>query len=110
MLPACDTDDELTQMPLVSRCRKLPTDLVGKTLTKFQRPLPHRLMADQDASSLEQLLDHAQDRRKPEVQLYGMADHFSWEAVVRVARMTGVLHPSPLTSSGHLLVNLLMPK
>ena len=59
MLLAGDADHDLIEVPLVSGCRKTPADLVGEALAEFQRPLPHGLMADHDASCGENLLDHA---------------------------------------------------
>jgi hypothetical protein len=56
-------------------------------LPELQRPLPHRLVADQDAAGGEHLLDHAQAKREPEVQPNRVADHLSWEAVAGIARM-----------------------
>jgi hypothetical protein len=67
MLPPRDADCDLIEMPLVSGCRKTPADLLGKALAELQRPLPHRLVADQDPSGREHLLDHVQAERKPEV-------------------------------------------
>ena len=110
MLLATDADDHFVEMPFVSRCGQMPADLVGEILAKLQRPLPHCLMADQDASGREHLLDHAEAERETEVQPNSMADHFSREAVANVTRMTGRLHPSHMPWSGHSLVNLTMPQ
>jgi hypothetical protein len=57
-------------------------------LPELQRPLPHGLVADLDASCREHLLHHPEAERKPEVESDGMADHLSWEAVAGIARMT----------------------
>lgn len=35
---------------------------------ELQSPLPHRLMADEDAARCQHLLDHPQAQRIPEVQ------------------------------------------
>ena len=50
MLLAGDADHDLVEVPLVAWCRETAADLVGKALAELQRPLPHRLMADQDAA------------------------------------------------------------
>ena len=81
----------------------------SKILTELQRPLPHRLMADEDASGSEHLLYHPQTEWKPEVEPDGMADHLSREAVADIARVTGVLHPLHMPLHGHLMVNLTVP-
>jgi hypothetical protein len=94
VLPTGDANHDLIQMPLVSGCRETAGDLVGNILTELQRPLPHGLMADQDAAGSQHFLDHPQTERKPNVQPDGMADHFSRKAVTGLTRMTGVLHPS----------------
>jgi hypothetical protein len=36
-----------------------PADLVGKILAELRRPLPYRLVADQDTSGSEHLFNHA---------------------------------------------------
>ena len=96
-------------MPLVAGCRKTAADPVRKALAELQRPLPDRLMADQDAPGGEHLLDHAQAEREPEVEPDGMADHLSRKAMTGIARMTGLLHPSYMPQFGHPPVNLTVP-
>ena len=63
--PADDGESHFVEVPLVTGCRKTAADLVGKALTELQRPLPHRLMADQDAAGGEHLLDHPEAEREP---------------------------------------------
>jgi hypothetical protein len=64
MPPARNPDHDLIEVPLVSRRRQTPPDLVGITLPELQRPLPHGLVADLDASGREHFLDHPQAERK----------------------------------------------
>ena len=109
MLLAGDADRNLIQVPFVTGCGQMPADLIGKALAKFQRPLPHSLMTDQDPAGREHLLDHAQTQWKPEVQPDGVADHFSREAVASIAGMAKRCHPSRMPRSGHLRVNLTVP-
>jgi hypothetical protein len=59
MLLARDADRNLIKMLFVTGCGQTPADLISKALAKFQRPLPHRIMADQDAAGCKHLLDHA---------------------------------------------------
>jgi len=93
VLPICNTDRDLVEVPFVSRCRKTPADLRSKLLAKRQGPLPHGLMAHLDASGREHLLDHPQAQGEAEVQPDSMADHFNWKAVAGVARMAGDFIP-----------------
>jgi hypothetical protein len=58
MLPPRNVDHNLIAMPLVPGCPKAAADLVGNRLPELQRPLPHGLMADQDPSCGQHLLDH----------------------------------------------------
>ena len=69
-----------------------PADLVGKILAELHRPLPHRLVADQDTSGSEHLFNHAQAQGEPEVQPHNVADDLSREPVAGIARMTGQVH------------------
>lgn len=48
VLLAGDADRNLIKMPFVSGCGQTPADLGGKGLAELHRPLPHRLVADQD--------------------------------------------------------------
>jgi hypothetical protein len=45
-----------------------PPDPVGEVLAELERPLPHGLVADDDAAGGQHLLDHAQAERETEVQ------------------------------------------
>ena len=85
MLPARDANGNLIQVPLVSPARKMAADLVGKALAELQRPLPDRLMADQDPSGREHLLNHAQAQGEAELPPDGMADHCSRKAMPECA-------------------------
>jgi hypothetical protein len=107
MLLATDADHDLIEMPLVSRRRKTAADLLGEILAEFQRPLPDCLVADQDASGRQHLLDHAQAQGKTEVQPDGIADNFRRKAVASVARMTRRVHPSRMQGLRHLGVKLM---
>src|SRR6185312_7648033 len=51
VLLAGDLHHNLVQMPLVSGRRQTSPDLVRKCLAEFQRPLPHALVADDNAAS-----------------------------------------------------------
>src|SRR5918997_3935580 len=67
VLLAGDLENDLIQMPLIARARQPTADLIGERLAEFERPLPHALMADDDAASGQHLLDHAQAEREAEI-------------------------------------------
>ena len=52
-------------MPFVSGRRQTPPDLVGEVLAELERPLPHALVAHDDAARGQHLLDHAQAAEAP---------------------------------------------
>jgi hypothetical protein len=54
-----------------------------------------------DVSVGQRLRDRAQAQRKPKRQSDGMTDHFRWEAVAIIAKLTGIVHPSRMPASGH---------
>jgi hypothetical protein len=62
-----DFEYDLIQVPFVAAARQTATDLVGEMLAEFERPLPHRFMADDDAAGRQQLLNHAQPEREAEI-------------------------------------------
>src|SRR4051795_12023773 len=77
----------------VSDCRQTPLDLIGEVLAKLQRPLPHALVADDDAARRQHLLDHAQAEREPEIQPDSVADDLGREAIAGIAGANGCRHP-----------------
>jgi hypothetical protein len=88
-------------MPLVSGCGQTAAGLSREALAELQRPLPHRLMADQDAPGSQQFFNHTQTEREPKIEPDGMADHLSRKAVTGIATMTGRVHPSHMPLPGH---------
>src|SRR3954447_25988261 len=75
---------DFIEMPFVSSSRQTPPDPVGEVLAELEPPLPHALLADDDAACGQHLLDHAQAEREAEVQPYRVADHLRWETVAGV--------------------------
>ena len=59
----------------------------------LQRPLPHGLVADDDAARGQHLLDHAQAEREAEVQPNGVADDLGRKAVAGIAGGGRRCHP-----------------
>lgn len=68
MLLAPNRDHDFIKVPLVSRRGQPTTDLVDEALSKRQRSLPHRLVADHDAAGDKNLVDIAQAEREEEVE------------------------------------------
>src|SRR5215212_2744764 len=107
VLLAGDLHHNFIQVPFVSGRRQTPPDPVGKCLAELERPLPHALMADDDAACGQHLLDHAQAEREAKVQPYGVADNLGREAVPGIAGGDRRCHPvgyatSPATASRQL--------
>ncbi len=65
--------------------RQPPSDLVGERLAELQGPLPHSLIADDDAACSQHLLDPAQAEREAEIQPDRMADDLGGEAIAGIA-------------------------
>src|SRR5215203_5005560 len=84
VLLAGDFEGDLIKVPFVSGAGQPPSDPVGERLAELQGPLPHALMADDDAACGQHLLDHAQAEREAEVQPYRVADHLRWETVAGI--------------------------
>src|SRR3954469_5662466 len=74
MLYPGDFDDDFIEMPFVSGTGQPAPDLVGDVLAELERPLPHTLVADDDAAGRQHLLDHAQAQREPKVEPDSVAD------------------------------------
>src|SRR5437763_3974676 len=91
-----DFEHDLIQVPFVAASRQAATDLVGEMLAEFERPLPHRFMADDDAAGRQQLLNHAQPEREAEIYPDGMADDLGWEPIPGVVGASGRRHPTRL--------------
>jgi hypothetical protein len=72
MLHTGDLEHDLVQMPFVAGAREPVRDPVGERLAEFVCSLPHRFVANSDAASGQQLLDHPQPEREPEIQPDGM--------------------------------------
>src|SRR4051812_21858729 len=92
-------------MATSSRCHLSPAqgcpapDPVSEHLAEFQDPLPHRLVADDDAACRQHLLDHAQAEQEAKVQPNRVADDLGWKPVTGVAGENGRCHPSSYATS-----------
>src|SRR5439155_23158969 len=96
MLHPGNLEHDLIQMPLVANPRKATTDLIGELLAEFARPLPHGFVADDDAAGSEQLLHHAETKRKAEIKPYGMADDLGRKPIAGIAEASKRRHPTRL--------------
>lgn len=85
MLLASDADHNLIKMPFVSGCGQTPADPIGKALAELERPLPHRLVADQDTAGGQHLLHHAQAQWKSDIEPNRVGDDLGWKAMTFVA-------------------------
>jgi len=86
---AIDLQHDLVEVPLVARPRSSPTSPAGKDGTELGAPLTDRLMADDDATLSEQVLNVAEAEVKPKVQPDSMNDDLGREAVASVRRPYG---------------------
>src|SRR6266704_6322255 len=77
---ASDREYDLIHVPFVATARAAMTQFIGIGLTKFEAPLPHRFIRDQNASLGHELFDVAKTEREAEVQPHTMTDHFRREA------------------------------
>src|SRR3954447_26003975 len=67
--------------------------LIGERLTELQRPLPHRLVADDDAARGQHLLDHTQAEWEAEIKPNRVADDLGRKPVAGVAGGSKHCHP-----------------
>jgi len=93
VLLAGNFDGNLVEVPLVSGIGQPPPDLVSEVLAELERPLPHALVADDDAARSQHLLDHAQAEGKAEIQPNRMADDLGRKPVAGVAGEGRRCHP-----------------
>jgi hypothetical protein len=96
MLRPGDRGDHFVQMPFVPGLRQAPADPVGERLAELAGPLPHGLVADDDAAGRQQLLNQAQPEREAEMEPGGVADDLGREPVTGVARAGGGRHAARL--------------
>jgi hypothetical protein len=80
-----DDDDNLIEVSLIAEpAGRSLADIVGEVSAEFLRPQPHGLVRDVDATRCQQILDHAQAERKPEIQPHGMGNHVRWKSVTTI--------------------------
>jgi hypothetical protein len=74
--------------------------LIGEALARLQAPLPHRFMADDDATSSQDLVHVAQAEGKAKIEPDSGGDDVRREAATGVARWRRYRHQRPGYSSG----------
>ena len=92
MFLAGNLENDLIQMP-VAPVRQPTTDLIGECLTELHRPLPHRLMADDNAARGQHLLDHAQAEWEGGIKPNRVADDLGRKPVAGIAGKVRRDHP-----------------
>ena len=96
VLLAGDFDGDLLEVPFVSGAGQPPSDSVGERLAELQGPLPHALVAHDDAACSQHLLDHAQAEREAEILPNRVADDLGRKPVAGVAGRGWRCHPVQL--------------
>ncbi|MDB5550739.1 MAG: hypothetical protein JWL86_723 [Rhizobium sp.] len=71
---------------------------------RFLRPLPDCLMGDNDPTSRQQVLDHPQAERKPEIEPNGVSNDFSGKATAAIEPVT-MWHGPSLHIKFHIPLN-----
>ena len=83
---AADLQRHLVQMPLVAGAYSSSTQPCSEGGAEFGAPLSDRLVADDDATLGEQILNVAEAEVEAEVQPYGMSDDLGREAIASIGR------------------------
>src|SRR3954452_21541464 len=93
---AADADEDLVQVPLVTRPRPPLLERVGERPPEAQGPSADALVAHDDAALGQDRLDLAQAQAEAVVEPHGVADDLGREAeaAVRVGRRPHVRHPA----------------
>ncbi len=109
MFLSTDCDDNFIQMPLVTTSRCTPTQAIGIFSPEFLGPLPHRFMADLNATGSEHFLNHRQAQRKPIIEPNRIGDHFGRKAIATVEDIAWHDHRHKIPNTNSALVKLTVP-
>ncbi len=97
-------DDNLIKIPFVAEpAGRSPPDIIGKVSTEFLSPKSNGLMRDDDATRCQQILDHPQAQRKPEIEPNGMGNHLRWKSMATIKRIT---RKSDHSARSHILIDV----
>src|SRR4051812_17990687 len=78
---------------LISGRRQTPPDPIGEGLAELEGPLPHALMANDDAARGQHFLDHPQAEREAKVKPDSVADDLGRKPMAGVAGRGRRCHP-----------------
>ncbi|OHZ31760.1 hypothetical protein BBL07_20665 [Agrobacterium vitis] len=96
-----DGDDNLIEMPLITEpAGRSLAEIIGKVSAEFLSPEPHGLMRDDDATRRQQIRDHMQAERKPEIEPNRISNHLGWKSVATIKWIKG--------KSGHAARSLIL--
>lgn len=89
MLLACDRNGGLVEMPFIAElAARTLTDLVGEGPAEFLCPQPGHLMRNDDPTRRQQVLDHSQTKRKPEIQPHRIGGDFGGKTMAAIKRIS----------------------
>jgi hypothetical protein len=83
---AADLQQHLVEMPFVARSCSTTAQPGRERRAELGAPLADRLVAHDDATLGEEILDVAKAEVEAKVQLHGVGDHLGWEAMAAVER------------------------
>jgi hypothetical protein len=87
-------------MPFGAATRTAFASFIGRGLTKFETPLPHRFRGHDDPTLRQKLLDIAKTERETNIQPHRMADDFRWKAKAFVIRGSSVCFHEAILAHG----------
>lgn len=96
---APDLHEDLIQVPHVAESTVATSERLGVFGSELPAPLPHRLIADNDAPLREEFLDIAKAQAESMAQPHAVADELTREAVTVVADLVHLHLPTLPTSA-----------
>src|SRR5271165_5851430 len=109
MLLAVDGDHDFVEMPFVAEPWGATADLVGVDPPEFLRPAPHGFVADDDPARRQQVLDHSQAERKPEIQPNRLLDDLGRKPMAAINGFQRRVHRPQIATNRRKVANLTMP-
>lgn len=106
---ATDRNNGFIDVPFIAEpTGRAAADLIGESSPKFLRPQPDCLMGDNDPTSRQQVLDHPQAERKPEIEPHGVGNNLGGKAMAAIEGIT-VCHGPSSHIEFQFFVKLTMP-
>src|SRR5271165_2215654 len=109
MLLAVDGDHDFVEMPFVAEPWGATADLVGVDPPEFLRPAPHGFVADDDPARRQQVLDHSQAERKPEIQPNRLLDDLGRKPMAAINGFRRRVHRAQIATNRQKVANLTVP-